>query len=319
MTLQKKFLLIKEEEAMKNIPFKDGFIYKAMKHHRIKHIIRTALVFAVLVIYAFFNRAYIGNVLFGSSNLNGDRFIKEVSTIEINKELAAKSDGSRIIRSYAVKSGSYWQDQKYEFDVSLTDVFKLPISYTTHNTGTNYDDIDSKAVHSANLYSGKIEGVNVLILAYPHQDIKDGEKITGIFTEMSNIIRTDAALLGSLEGESFCEFIFDVRGLEMGSEKFDIAFSGVLLLFLIYLLIKMAIYFINPYLTPTYKSLAHYGDLETIVRDIENQLKKAGVNEITRKRSAVTDDWLVSEDSFKLKIVKNHTKAQDSSRYGSKL
>ena len=319
MTLQKKFLLIKEEDVMKNIPFKDGFIYNAMKRHRIKHIIRTALVFAILFLYVFFNRAYIGNVLFGSSQLDSERFVNEVSKIEINKELAAKSDGSHIIRSYAVKSGSYWQDQKYEFDVSFTDVYKLPITYTTRNTGTNYDETDSKAMLSANLYRGTTEGINVLVLAYPHQEIKDGEAISGIFTEMSNIIRTDAALLGSLEGESFCEFIFDTRGLEMGSEKFDITLSGALLLFLIYLLIKMAIYFINPYLTPTYKSLAHYGDLETVVRDIENQLTIAGVDKITRKKPAVTDDWIVSQDSFKLKIVKNHAKAQDSSRYGSRL
>ena len=304
---------------MKNIPCKDGFIYNAMNRHRIKHIIRTALVFAVLFLYAFSNRAYIGNVLFGSSNLDSERFAKEVSKIEINKELAAKSDGSRIIRSYAVKSGSYWQDQKYEFDVELSEAHKLPISYTTHNTGNNYDETDSEAVLSANLYRGKIEGVNVIVLAYPHQEIKDGTKLTGIFAEMPNIIRTDISLLGSLEGESFCEYIFDTRGLEMGSEKFDIMLSGALLLFLLYLLIKLAIYFINPYLTPTYKSLGHYGDLETVIRDIENQLKIAGINKITRKKPAVTDDWIVSQDSFKLKIVKNHAKTQDSSRYGSRL
>lgn len=304
---------------MKNIPFKDGFIYNAMTRHRIKHLARTLIVFAVLFMYAFSQRAYIGNVIFGSSEFDAPRFEKETETIEINKELASKSDGSHIIRSYAVKSGSYWQDQKYEFDVCFSDVEKLPISYTTRNTSTNYGETDSKGVLSAELYAAKVEGINVLVLAYPHQVIKSGETIAGIFTEMSNIIQTDVSLLGSLDGEIFCKYIFDTRSLEMGSEKFDVMLCAILLLILLYLAIKLIIYFVNPYLTPTYKSLGHYGDLETVVADIENQLKLKGIKKITRKRPAVTEDWIVSEDSFKLKIVKNHAKTQDSSRYGSKL
>ncbi len=304
---------------MKNIPCKDGVIYNAMKHHRIKHLIRTLFMLFVFLAYLFVQRAYIGNVVFKSFDIDEGRFAREIETININKDLAAKSDGSHLIRSYAVKSGSYWQDQKYEFDISFSDVKKLPLGYTTRNTTTNYSETDTEGVFSAQLYSAKLSGINVFILAYPHQEVKSGEKITGIFAEMANVIRTDVSNLGSFEGQEFCEFVFDTRGLEMGSEKFDIMACVILLIIFLYLAVKLVIYFINPLLTPTYKSINHYGDLETVVMDVENQLRDIGEIKITKNNPAITKDWIISQDSFKLKIVKNHGKAQDSSRYGSRL
>lgn len=304
---------------MKNIPFKNGFIYNSMKRHRTKLACNTLIVALVFAIYFVLNSAYILNVVCGASPLDEALFEKEVQTIEFGEELAAKSDASSSIRTYSVKSESYWQGNKYEFGVNFSDVHELPISYTTQNTSDNYADRENKGILSAKLYYAKLGKTNVIVLAYPHQKIKAGEETAGIFTMMPNIIQTDISLLGTFNGENFCKYIFDTRGIEMGSERFDISFILILALLFLYLLAKLCIYFINPYLTPTYRSLQKYGKLEGVVRDIEAQLQIAGIKKIAKNAPVVTDDWIVSEDSFKLKIIRNHTKPQDNSRYGSRF
>ena len=304
---------------MKNLPCKDGIIYNSMKHHRIKLMWRIILLAAVLMAYFLLNRAYILNVICGSSVLNSERFVREAEMFTVTHDTSATSDISHIIRSYSVKSGSYWQDNKYEFDVSLSDVKETPISYTTRNTSDNYSETDGKGVLSANLYTAKLSGINVIVLAYPHQKIADGVNIDSIFTEIPPVINADIASLGAYEGKEFYKYMLDTRGLEMGSERFDITFCLILLLLILYLLVKLCIYFINPYFTPTYRALDKYGDVDTVIQDIEAQLKEKGITKLKGRRPHFTDDWIVAEDSFKLKILRNHAKMQDNSRYGSKF
>lgn len=304
---------------MKNIPCTDGIIYNSMKRHRIKLMWRIIVLALVLLTYFLLNRAYILNVIFGSIKLDGVRFVKEAKTYTVLYDEAMVSDASHIIRSYSVKSSSYWQDDKYEFSVPLSDVAETPISYTTRNTGDNYSKTDDKGVLSAKLYTAKVEGINVIVLSYPHQDVLNFESIDGIFTEIPPVIAADFASLGAYEGQEFCKYMLDTRGLEMGSERFDITVSLMLLLLILYLSVKLCIYYINPYFTPTYRALDKYGDVDTVIQDIEAQLKAKGILKIKGRKSYHTDDWIVSEDSFKLKILRNHAKPQDSSRYGSKF
>ena len=86
-----------------------------------------------------------------------------------------------------------------------------------------------------------------------------------------------------------------------------------------FLVFKVVIQYINPLSTPTYRNLEKYGDIKTISDDVEDQLAKLGVTNIKKKKPVVTDDWIISEEPFKLKIAKNHAKPQDNSRYGSKF
>lgn len=304
---------------MKNIPCTDGIIYNSMKRHRIKLMWRIIVLALVLFAYFILNKAYILNVIFGSTELDGERFMQEAQTYTVMYDASAASDASHIIRSYSVKSSSYWQDDKYEFSIPLADAAETPISYTMRNTGDNYSKTDDGDILSAKLYTARVEGINVLVLSYPHQDVLNYESIDGIFTEIPPVIAADFASLGAYEGEEFYKYMLDTRGIEMGSERFDITLSLMLLLLILYLLVKLCIYFVNPYFTPTLRALDKYGDVDTVIQDIEAQLKAKGISKIKGRTPYLTDDWIVSEDSFKLKILRNHAKPQDSSRYGSKL
>ena len=105
----------------------------------------------------------------------------------------------------------------------------------------------------------------------------------------------------------------------MENEGFDLVVCIILLAIILFLSVKIVIQYINPLSTPTYRNLEKYGDLKSICEDVEAQLKEAGITRVKKKRSAITPDWIVSEEPFKLKVAKNHAKPQDSSRYGSKL
>ena len=68
-----------------------------------------------------------------------------------------------------------------------------------------------------------------------------------------------------------------------------------------------------------YSLLGYTINVPETIQDIEAQLKVKGISKIKGRTPYLTDDWIVSEDSFKLKILRNHAKPQDNSRYGSKF
>ena len=105
----------------------------------------------------------------------------------------------------------------------------------------------------------------------------------------------------------------------MENEGFDIIVCIILLCIFIFLTVKVIIQFVKPLSTPTYRCLSKFGDIKTISDDVEDQLKKEGITSVKKKQPAVTTDWILTEEPFKLKIAKNHAKPQDSSRYGSRL
>lgn len=304
---------------MKNIPCKDGFIYSSMYRHRIKLLCYLLTVVVVFVMYFMAFKPYVLNVLCGSVPLDEQRFFKEAEMISIPSDASLGRNDAVTIRNYSLKSTSYWQDETYEFDVKLSDVYKTPITYTTRNTSDNFSEEASDEILSAVLYSAKINGVHTLVLAYPHQELADGITVTGIFTGFPLVVTADLAGCGEFAGQECYKYMLDIRGIEMESERFDIMVCAILLLLALYMTVKLVIYFVNPYLTPTYRGLDKYGDIGTVAEDVEAQLKEAGITKISKRNPAITEDWIVSEDSFKLKITKNHAKPQDSSRYGSKL
>lgn len=303
---------------MKNIPCKDGFIYSSMKKHYIKLLCYIVFLFLVLVTYYFGFKPYISNVFFGSVPLDETRFSDDAQMINISSGIETNRNDNLIIKNYSLKTTSYWQDDKYEFDVVLSDVKKTGITYTTRNTSDTFEE-GSDEYLSAILYSAEINGIHTLILAYPHQEITNGSTVTGIFTEFPLVVKADLSSYGTYEDKECFMYMLDTRGVEMESESFDVLFVLVLGLIVLYLLIKFIIYSINPYFTPTYRALDKYGDINSVVEDIEAQLKEAGVTRIKGRKSIYTKDWIVSEDTFKLKVAKNHAKPQDNSRYGSKF
>lgn len=304
---------------MKSVPQKDGMIYKGMNHHRHLKIRSIIILTVILTLYFVLCKPYITNVLFGSVPLDAERFKADAQTLVLSDGNVETDKVNPVINSKVIKTNSYWQDAKYEFDIILDAVDKTPITYTTKNTDSSYTEGSSNEVTSAVLYTADIAGVKTLVLSYPHDELKDGSVATGIFAPIPPVVKKDICSIGNYAETELYEYMLDTRGIRMESEDFDILVFMVLLLAVLFLIVQLCVYYINPYLTPTYRGLEKYGEITSVIEDIESQLREKNITKITKKQPAYTDDWIVSEDVFKLKVSKNHAKPQDNSRYGSKL
>jgi len=251
----------------------------------------------------YFTRAYLLNAAFGADKLNVTRFSSEVETKNVGEEFELHRSQSTIIENKALKEMSYWQDNVYEFDVVLSDVKKTQIAYTTANTDSTVED---QSMESAVVYTANIGDVKTIVLAYPHHNLKDGDKVTGIFTEIPLIINHDIAASEEFSAkERICVYMLDIRGITMESQFFDIVFCTLMLMLILYFAVKLTVQYINPFAAPTYKQLYKYGKTIDVVGSIEEQLSMKNIGaEI--KGTVITENWIVSRDTFKLKIVRNH-------------
>lgn len=296
---------------------KDGIIYKSMNKHRIKNIRYCLTVLVVFVAYFFMFKPYITNVLFGSSPLDEAAFKKDAVTKTLSVQPNADGEITQLVNSRVLKGNSYWQDDKYEFSMKVSNVRNTGITYTTKNTSEV--GVEGEGDLSAVVYVVEINGVRTIVFAYPHQNIKDGDTIEGIFAPIAPVVSYDLISNPEYAEGEYYQYMLDTRGIEMENEGFDIVVSVILACIFLFLVFKVVIQYINPLSTPTYRNLEKYGDIKTISDDVEDQLAKLGVTNIKKKKPVVTDDWIISEEPFKLKIAKNHAKPQDNSRYGSKF
>lgn len=288
---------------MKLIPCKDGIIYHYVKKYRRRRLITVLILAVLLFAYAFSVRPYLANAFLGPEVLDAERFASEADMREVGEPFELHRSESTAIESYALKAYSYWQDMDYEFNVTLSAPERTDIIYTTANTDSTAADAD---MESAVIYTASIGGVKTLVLAYPHQELKDGDVVCGVFTAPARIIEHDIAKSDAFEAdEMICEFMLDIRGISMESQFADITICIMLLMLILYLTVRLIFQYINPFTSPTYRGIDKYGDLAETVVKIEKQLCKA-VDGKNIKEQIITENWIVSRDTFKLKIVKNH-------------
>lgn len=298
---------------------KDGLIYKAMDRHRKKNIRYCLTVFAVLIIYFFSFKPYITATLFGATPLDTEKFSADASVTKLSVQKNADGEISQVINSKVLKKDSYWQGDSYKFTVRLSKVEKPEIKYTTKNTNENESEDNPNSETSAVIYVCDIGGIDTIVIAYPHIQIKDGTVVEGVFAPIAPVVSYDLLNTDGYSDREYFNYILDTRGIEMQNEGFDLVVCVILMAIILFLLVKIVIHYINPLSTPTYRNLEKYGDLKSVCEDVEAQLKEAGITRVKKKSSAITPDWIVTEEPFKLKVAKNHTKPQDSSRYGSRL
>jgi len=290
---------------MKNIPCKDGIIYHYVKKYRRRRLVTVLILVLLLCVYAFFSRAYLANAFAGASELNTERFAKEVQTREVGEEFELHRSESVQIDTYALKAYSYWQDIAYEFDVRLENPQSTGIVYTTQNTDPAAEDLN---MESAVLYTADIGGITTLVLAYPHNILQNGDTVCGVFTRPARIIEHDIAKSPLFDSDSeICAYVLDTRGISMESQFADIVFCTLLLLLILYLLIRLICQYVNPLFSPTYRGIDKYGNLTETVTGVEKELS-GKVTNCRIKGKIVTDNWIITKDTFKLKIVKNHMK-----------
>lgn len=278
-------------------------VYKSMKKHRLKFLVTEILLVILLISYFCASYEYISNIFTGGVAFDEARFAKEAETIEVGEPFELHRNDNVSINDYALRPDSYWQDNRYEFALDLRCAKKLAISYSNQTTLSGSDETYDEI--SSNLYVADIGGIKTLVLAYPHQNLAHIESIDGIFTAIPLIVAHDVAASGAFKPtDEICKYMIDTRGIEMESERFDLIFCAVLFGIIIYLAAKLALQFADYHFTPTYRQLAKYGPIDEIEAQVDAELADAR----KEKKQLVTASWIVSEDTFKLKIVKNHMK-----------
>ena len=288
---------------MTNKNREQGVIYGSMVKHRRKFLVIEVVLVLFLIWYAFACSEYIINVFEGAVSFDESLYASETRNIAVGEPFELHRNDNVTINDYALRPDSYWQGNKYEFEVEIEDAKRLPVKFANKTTQTG-DDHEGDDVSSV-LYVAKIGGKDTLVLAYPHTKVEELNVIDGIFVDIPLIIAHEIANnSGFSPDDEISEYMLDTRGLEMESEIFDLTFVAVLLAIVLYLGIKLFLQHKNHLLTPTYRQLAKYGDPEIIEAKIESELKDA----VKDKKQLVCQNWIVSEDTFKLKIVKNHMK-----------
>ena len=283
---------------------KTGFIYGAMSKFRLKF---TVIVVIVAVIFGFYTAdsyKYISKKIFGSVPLDTDAF-KNIETMVLEPGFVCDTESAdALIYGYALEDSSYFQGSKYYFDVTVDDVIYKNVAYTiggvavTDEVDTTADPIALKAEYI------KVNDIIVPVIMGKDQTISKGDTVKGIFTRSSTRILEEFAKKSGGEKTQICKYTLDIRGIEMEAEFSDCVIWTIYALILLYLIIKLIIYYIKPQNHPMIAQLEKYGEVEYLIKDIEDELKDDSTT--YEKNEITTKNWILQKKSFKYLIIKNH-------------
>ena len=279
---------------------KDTILYKGMARYRIKFLIINVLLTALFILYFINKLPYLKTAWYGESALDVERFTAETSVIKVDKfvELTRK-DRQNPDASY-LKKTSYWQDDKYRFTLKADKIQKTDKIFKGKVT-TPAGDVSEVDMYK--LYIAEIDGRKAAVLAFSDQKVTND--MTACIVHMQKPILSGLSEITSAEGPmEFCEYVIDVRGLEMEAETSDHVFFWFYLAALLGLCSKLAYYFINPMGTPTYRQLDRYGKPETVAEEIDRQSKLKSMRRSGKE--IVLEGFIISKSFMKLKVVKNH-------------
>ena len=282
---------------------KSGFLYKSMLSGRRKLTVIVAALLILLVWHTVSIVPYLEKRICGSVILDEDMYAKEANTVSVSKEYNPDKSVMKIY-GFAFKDESYWQGNKYLFSTTLDKINPIGLAYTLggvlvdENTDTEADPIAVKVDFV------DIKGVKTAVMYMGNEEITPGMTAEGIFVKISPLVLKDLAEYLP-EGEVLSEYMYDIRGIDMSSEFSDIVSWIVLIALIIFLLIRLIRYYVNPIKHPTYKQLEKYGDIMTVIMDIDNQID-AGADR-SYKNEVRTEDWILTKRSFYYKVEKNFT------------
>lgn len=281
-----------------------GVLYKSMNKGRIK-VLAIAIIFFIIASFLTVNYFYYVKTFFkGSSPLDTQLFLNNSNTITVKSDYVAdKNNMDYYINDFAIKNQSYWQGGEYRFFVDTDIKTEKAVIYKEDvKTINKIKSYDSLYIHIA-----EINGENLLVLATANFDIKKSEKIEGVLTKPAKSILGDLAKNMEENTElDINEYMLDTRKLEMGMEYSTLGSIALFLVLAMFLFIKAIIYFKNPKLSPTYRQLKKYGEIEDIINDIEHQLKADNVE--YEKHKIYTEDWILIDSAYMKKVEKNPAK-----------
>ncbi len=279
---------------------KNNVLYKGMSRYRIKFLVINILLTVLFVMYSINKLPYLKTAWFGPSELDVERFVSETSVVKISEqEELTRKDRQNPDASYLKKS-SYWQDDKYRFTLKADKIEKTEKVFKGKVTPPSGKVM---YVDMYNLYIAEIEGRKVAVLAFSDQKI-DSE-LTASIVHMQKCVRSKLSEITAEEGPmEFYDCVIDARNLEMEAETSDHTFFWLYLAVLMYLYIKLIVYYIKPLNAPTYRQLERYGKPETVAEEIDRQYKLKSMRR--NGKDIVLEGFIISKSFMKLKVVKNH-------------
>lgn len=285
---------------------KTGILYQEMRRGRRKYLICLLIFAALLVWFTCANSMYLAAKLHGPYPFDETKqaAFAQVPTQTITEPITMKKREDHSISSFATPSTSWLYGRQYRFSVTFDTVEPTDIHYDT-----TIEDPETKQPVTyvlQRLYMGTIGDIQIPILAYANQTPQAGQAIAGIFSQPDKVILSDLSANASAENPLILpQYLFDMRGTEMGTENSDPWIVLLWLAVLIILAIRLIRYYVNPYKHPTYRQLEKYGEFAEIVADVNAQFASDNVYRDDNKE-LVTPDWCGKRDPFRFKITKNH-------------
>ena len=276
---------------------KDKYVYKAMAHYRTKLLIINVLLTILFVMFTVSKMPYLKTAFSGPSPLDTDRLIRESGTTVIDELIELGRKDHKTPDEAIYTSNSYLQGDVYRYTLTAD---SDPVEAKTFTTVMGEGD-EAREVDMYKVYLTELGGRKTAILAYANW--QPSKNMTACITHMQKPVL--AALSETVpEGESLeiCEYIIDVRGVEFGTEQGDVAMFWIFLAILVFLWIKQICYYVKPTLTPTYRQLVRYGDMESVEADINRQSEKGYME----GKRFVMEDYIAEKSTFKLIINRNH-------------
>ncbi len=282
---------------------KEGILYRNVIKNRRKLL---AILVLVIICFVWFTTSiypYLAKRAMGASLLDTERFLTS-DCVVIGPTYTSDNPKMEKIFSFADARTSYWQDHRYYFSVNPDKLVYSGLSYT--GGGEVVSDITDTQIDpvAVNIHFAYIGDRVVTVLSHPDQKIDSFLELKGIFVKASPLILKDLSR-NIKEDYKISAYTLDVRGIEMSAESSDTFIWILLIALIIYLSVKLVRYYSNPLKHPTYKQLEKYGDVLELIEDIELQLQNDVVS--MEDNQIITADWIITEQSFKKLIQKNHT------------
>lgn len=282
---------------------KDGVLYKGVQRGRRRFLLVIAIYALLFILFLCACSMYITGKLHGPYPFDAEKFASTTQTVVYQEPITMKKREDKSISSYAAAPTSWLDGRRYRFLVSFDSIESTGIHYDT--TIKNPETNEEETFVIQQVYMGTIGDIQVPILAPFDVQPQAGQQISGIFTEPAKVILSDLTKDVTADTPlTISQYLFDMRGIEMGTENSDpwIALFGLALL--LYLAIRLARYYINPYKHPTYKQLAKYGEFFDVIEEIETQF---AADDVYRdEKELVSKDWCIKNSTFYLKVYKNH-------------
>ncbi len=282
---------------------KGKILYNGMVRGRRKFLIINLIVTAIYILYMMRAMPFIIGKLHGPYDLDVENFISTTQTVTLNEEIVMKKRADKTIPSYAFFDTSYHDGDKYRFNVKFDSFEDIGVKYTTEIEDPQTKEMVEYVLCS--VYMGKIGDNAVPVMHYGDTMPNPDNVLTGIFLQPAEVIKSDISKLTANGTEiTMNEFMFDSRNIEMEIENTDIAIMILGFALLAFLYIRLLRYYVNPYKHPTYKQLYKYGNLEDVINDIEDQFESEDV--FMEDKELMCTDWIMTKDTFKNKVIKNH-------------